>query len=74
MLLEVEQTKRRKMPVALELRPDVDAEIEIDDRAEHRGREIKDKDGVGEGGRGDGAKAAENDARFVPAGAHVANV
>src|SRR5262249_57954353 len=48
MLFEVKETKRLPMAGALQVGPDIDAEWQVQDRAQQRGDRIEDDDGVGE--------------------------
>ena len=48
MLLEIEEAERRPMAGALQIGPDVDAEVQVQDPAQQRGDHIQNDDGVGE--------------------------
>ena len=63
MLLEVEEAEGLPVAGALQLGPDVDAEVQIDDPAQQRGDHIQNDDGIGERGGRHGAKAAEERTR-----------
>jgi len=59
MLLDVEETQDLPVPGALEVGPDVDAEVQVHDPAQESGDRIQNDDGIGVGGGRYGAKAAE---------------
>ena len=59
MLLEVKKPKGRPMTGTLQLGPDVDPKVQIDDPTEQGGDCIQNDDRVGEPGRWHGTKAAE---------------
>ena len=48
MLLEVEEAERLPMAIALQLGPDVDAEVQVHDRSQQRGDRVQNDNGVGE--------------------------
>ena len=47
MLLEIKETERLPMAGALQIGPDVDAEVQVDGSAEQRGNHIQNDDGIG---------------------------
>ena len=47
MLLEIKDTKRRPMSGALQVGPDMDAEWQVQNRAQQRGDRIENDDDVG---------------------------
>ena len=47
MLLEIKETERRPMAGALQIGPDVDAEVQVEGSAEQRGNHIENDDRVG---------------------------
>ena len=47
MLLEIKETERRPMASALQMGPDVDAEVQVKGSAEQRGHHIENDDCVG---------------------------
>ncbi len=74
MLLDIEEAERRPVAGALQLGPDVDAEVQVHDPAEQRGDRIQNDDGVGEGGGTARArKRPKNESGRARDGAQVAS-
>ena len=59
MLFNVEEAEGLPVAGALQVGPDVDAEVQVHDPAQQRGDRIQNDDGIGERGGRHGAEAAE---------------